>query len=317
MHRLHLRASCVRRRARRGATRRRRQRPRRDRRSLDWDATLALPRSHLWSLGLRHRGRHGHRPARHGPGLAGHAGADPAQRRGGQGRGAAGYGAARLRGRHGPARRPAHIHSLTFSAAYEEQLGVVEEAGARVDPDGEPRPGRSRARPPTTTSSVYGALLRQASRAGDPALARRHVRPGAGAATGAPPTSPTATATVLELINAQPGEGRRHQGLAAGRGPRGRAAPRAAGRRAPLHRRRLQLPRPDRGRRRRPTATRCLGIFDAHRTPPASAGAAGPGRAATWRRYDALAGTDGRAVAPHLRRSRPSTTRPGWSSWPT
>ena len=118
---------------------RRRRRPR-----VDWDATLAF-RRHLWSHGLRRRRGDGHRAARHGPGLGRRPRADPPQRRGGADVGdpaeliACGVGTDQLARRADSPGRGRRRRTASSSH-------VVEAAGARADPDGQPAAGRGRAR---------------------------------------------------------------------------------------------------------------------------------------------------------------------------
>ena len=80
-----------------------------------------------------------------------------------------------------PGRRPLD----EVRAAYEEQCAFVEGEGAPVILMAQPRAGRRGARSRRLPRASTAHVLAQASRAGDPALARRHVRPGCSPATGA------------------------------------------------------------------------------------------------------------------------------------
>ena len=135
------------------------------------------------------------------------------------------------------------------------------------DRDGEPRAGGRRARP----GGLPRGLRRDPAPArapGDPALARRHVRSRARRllGLGRPRRGDRHAAGDHRRARRQ---GRRRQGLAARRRARGRAAAAPAGGRAPLHRRRLQLPGADRGDE--PARDALLGVFDA--IAPAAAAA--------------------------------------------
>ena len=113
------------------------------------------------------------------------------------------------------------------------------------------------ARSPDDYSCVYGRILRAGARAGDPALARRHVRPGARRLLGPYRHPDAAMATCLAGDHRQCGQGGRHQDQPARQGARDRDAPPPAARRAHVYRRRFQLRRADRRRRRRLFRTRC------------------------------------------------------------
>ena len=219
--------------------------------ALDWDATLAY-RRHLWSLGFgvaeamdtaqrgmgldwptslelirrtrrrsarRHpgrgrRSRRGHRPPRAGSGDV------RIERRDRRLRGAMRARSKRLGG------RIILMASRALAAC---------------------------ARSPDDYARVYDRVLSQVQRAGDPALARRDVRSGArrllGRRGATIPIMRARWTSALDVIAAQRGEGRRHQGLAARRGARRSRCARVCRRRAHVHRRRLQLRRADRRRR--------------------------------------------------------------------
>ncbi len=115
------------------------------------------------------------------------------------------------------------------------------------------------------------------ARAGDHPLARRDVRSGAGRLLGHDRSRRGDGRLRSTIINAQRRQGRRHQDLAARQGQGDRHAPPAAGGRAHVYRRRLQLCRTDRRRRHRAIRDALLGIFDAI-APAASRGAVGAGR---------------------------------------
>ena len=142
---------------------------------------------------------------------------------------------------------------------------------------------------PADYERVYDRILSQARAAGDPALAGRHVRPGARRLLGHAPTSTRRWTTRARHHRAQRRQGRRHQDLAARRGQGDRDAPPPAGGRAHVHRRRLQLRRADRRRRRQRLthSDALLGIFDAI-APAASAALARARRAATSSRFHAI-----------------------------
>ncbi len=126
------------------------------------------------------------------------------------------------------------------------------------------------ARGPRDYLDVYGAVLKQATPAGHPALARRGVRPGAARLLG------RRRLRVRGGDRARadrPGrrQGGRHQAVGARRGQGGGAAPQAPGRDPPLHRRRLRLRRPDQGRRHAGHSDALLGAFAAVTAPAAAA----------------------------------------------
>ncbi|MFL6111933.1 MAG: DUF993 family protein [Catenulispora sp.] len=170
---------------------------------LDWDATLRF-REHLWSLGFGIADAMD--TAQRGMGLDWAATQELIRRSAAAARAvdaanvpsllACGAGSDQL---------PAGTHSLSaIRAAYEEQLGVVEGAGARVILMAS-RALAASARSAGDYLAVYGALLSQSSNPVilhwlgdmfDPALAgywgSKHI--------------PTAMATVLELINAHPAQ---------------------------------------------------------------------------------------------------------------
>ena len=135
------------------------------------------------------RGRgDGHRAARHGAGLADLARADPPL---------ASTPRATCPARCSP--RAAGTDHLAPEDAKSRRRrdprlrgadGGDREARRQAHRDGQPRAGARRALGPADYERVYDRVLQPGARAGDPALARRHVRPGAAPATGAAPTSP-------------------------------------------------------------------------------------------------------------------------------
>ena len=72
--------------------------------------------------------------------------------------------------------------------AYEEQMAAIEKLGGKLIVMASRALARV-AKSPADYERVYDRVLSQAQAAGDAALAGRHVRPGAGRATGAAPTS--------------------------------------------------------------------------------------------------------------------------------
>ena len=145
--------------------------------------------------------------------------------------------------------------------AYEEQMEAIESLGGRLIV----MASRALARVATERGRLRARLRPHpdaVEAAGDPALARRHVRSGAGRLLGQRRRR-HGDGDGARRHRRQPGQGRRHQDLAArqGQGDRDAAAP--ARRRPHVHRRRLQLRRADRRRRRRrrartsSTATPC------------------------------------------------------------
>ena len=162
--------------------------------------------------------------------------------------------------------------------AYEMQMAAIEKLGGKLIVMASRALARV-ARSPADYERVYDRVLSQARQPVilhwlgdmfDPALAGYW---------GSADTS-AAMATALGIIDAHAGQGGRHQDLAARQGQGDRDAPPPAGRRAHVHRRRLQLCRADRGRRcRRGTdapAQRCAaGHLRRHR----AGGQRGAGRA--------------------------------------
>ncbi|MBW8803742.1 MAG: dihydrodipicolinate synthase family protein [Catenulispora sp. 13_1_20CM_3_70_7] len=168
---------------------------------LDWDATLRF-REHLWSLGFGIADAMD--TAQRGMGLDWPATQELIRRSGAAARAVdAANVPSLLACGAGTDQLPAGTYSLSdIRAAYEEQLGVVEGAGARVILMAS-RALAASARSAEDYLTVYGTLLSQSSNPAilhwlgdmfDPALAgywgSRDI--------------PTATATVLELINAHP-----------------------------------------------------------------------------------------------------------------
>ena len=133
--------------------------------------------------------------------------------------------------------------------AYEEQMAAIEGLGGRLIVMASRALARV-AKGPADYEKVYDRVLAQAKQPVvlhwlgdmfDPALAGYW---------GSSDVD-QAMETALGVIAAHAGQGRRHQDLAAGQGPRDRHAPAAAAGRADVHRRRLQLRRTDRRRWRR------------------------------------------------------------------
>ena len=149
--------------------------------------------------------------------------------------------------------------------------------------------------------------------AGDPALARADVRPALAGYWGSPTTS-TPPRRRARDHRGQRRQDRRHQGLAARPRARDRDAPRAARRRADVHRRRLQLPRADPRRRAGPQRRAAR-----HLRRDRAGGGGGARGARRRRRATATTSSSrrpSRSRATSSRR-RPTTTRPASSSWPT
>ncbi|MEY9904167.1 hypothetical protein ABIA35_000373 [Catenulispora sp. MAP12-49] len=168
---------------------------------LDWDATLRF-REHLWSLGFGIADAMD--TAQRGMGLDWAATQELIRR---SGAAAKAVDAARvpalLACGAGTDQLAAGTHSLPdIQAAYEEQLGVVEEAGARVILMAS-RAMAASAQSADDYLSVYGSLLNQAS---DPVILHwlgDMFDPMLAGYWGSCDI-PTAMATVLELINANP-----------------------------------------------------------------------------------------------------------------
>ena len=240
--------------------------------AIDWDATIAYRAPPVVAGPGRGRGD-GHRAARHGPGLADLAGADPPLAR----RGARTLPGALVASGCGTDHlAPEDARSVDdVIRAYEEQMAAIEALGGRLIVMASRALARV-ARSPADYERVYDRVLSQARAAGDPALAGRHVRPGAG--------------RLLGQQRRRRGDGhraRRHRRACRTRSTasrsrcstrtrKSRMRRRLPPRRAHVHRRRLQLCRADRRRRRRRDRRRSghsdalLGIFDAI-APAASA----------------------------------------------
>ena len=165
--------------------------------------------------------------------------------------------------------------------AYEEQMAAIEKLGGKLIVMASRALARV-ARSPADYERVYDRVLSQARQPVvlhwlgdmfDPALAGYWGSADVGAAMD----------TALGIIDAHAGQGRRHQDLAARQGQGDRDAPPPAGRRAHVHRRRLQLRRADRRRRRRrgahaPAQRRAAGHLRRHRAGgERRAGGAGAG----------------------------------------
>ncbi len=255
------------------------------------------------------RGRgDGHRAARDGPGLPGGARAGPAQRRRGRVRSAAGSwpGSRPTSCRRARRRWPRCSTRTGSSSPTCVSAGAVPVLMCS-------RHLAAAARGPEDYLSVYSALLSEVDgpvllhwlgAMFDPALAGYW-----GSAS-----VPDAARDRAGAAEGPRVHGGRHQDVAAGRGLRGRVPPPAAGRGAHVHRRRLQLPVADRGRRARATRTRCSGVFAAI-APVAGRGAGRAGRRATWpasgRCWTRPCRWPGTCSA-----RRRSTTRRGSCSWP-
>ncbi len=243
-------------------------------------------------------------------------GLDWAARRGADpqvvGRGEGGRRADRLRRRHRPADRPAAtLEEVT--AAYEEQLSVVEAAGSQAILMAS-RALAAVAKGPDDYLEVYGHLLRQSS---DPVILHwlgPMFDPALAGYWGSDDLD-AATETFLQVIAAHPDkvDGVKISLLDAG--PRGRPAPTAPRRGALLHRRRLPLPGADRGRRTglQPRPAR-------HLRPPGAPGRLGgqrarhrrraPASAACWTRRSSCPGTCSARRRASTRRA--SSCSPGW-----
>jgi hypothetical protein len=168
---------------------------------VDWDATLRF-RDHLWSLGFGIADAMD--TAQRGMGLDWPATQELIRRSGEAAKAVDGANVPSLLAcGAGTDQLAAGAHSLSdIQAAYEEQLGVVEDAGARVILMAS-RAMAASARSAEDYLSVYGSLLNQASNPVilhwlgdmfDPALAGYW----------GSSNIPTAMSTVLELINAAP-----------------------------------------------------------------------------------------------------------------
>ena len=125
--------------------------------AVDWDATLAF-RRHLWSHGLGVA--EAMDTAQRGMGLDWAGAAELIRRSAAEAQG--GRRPDRLRRRHRPAHRPAPPRSPRSRAAYEEQLALVEEAGAQAILMAS-RALAAAAKGPEDYLEVYGHLLRQAA----------------------------------------------------------------------------------------------------------------------------------------------------------
>ena len=230
--------------------------------AVDWDATLAF-RRHLWS---------------HGLGVA--EAMDTAQRSMGLDWAATRELIRRSAAEAARARRPGSPAAPAPTTAagpadagrdHRRLRGAARRSSRRrrqVDPDGLAGAGRDRRAAPRTTCRSTASCSAQADRPVILHWLGRDVRPGARPATGARATSTTATDTVpradrrarrrrcdgvkVSLLDAEHEIG---------------AARRAAGGRPALHRRRLQLPRADRGRRRAALATPCWASSPRSRRP--------------------------------------------------
>ena len=187
----------------------------------------------------RRRRRHGHRAARHGPGLGRHPGADQAHRsRGRRGRRPAG-----LRRRHRPARpgRPAlggTGHPTRSSTPTGNRSRWSPSAGATVIV----MASRALAQVARTRRTTCTSTRRCCARSTEPVILHwlgTDVRPGARRLLGQSDDVAAATETFTDLVTRPRRQGRRRQGLAAGRRPtRRRCGPswRAAGAGPALHR---------------------------------------------------------------------------------
>ena len=231
----------LRRRARRAAGRRR-ERPRRTRRHrLGRHPGVPPPRL---VVGPRRRRRHGHRAAQHGPRRQGHARADRPQR----GRGAVGGRRAGGRGEHRPRRRGGRSRCRPWSTPTSSSCTSPRTTGAGtvLMASTAPRPGRDVGRPTTSTSTARCSPAR-AHRSCCTGWAPRSTpsSPTTSALRTCPPTSTRSRASSAE--NAERVRGIKMSLLDAD--ARDRAAVAAAAGRHDVHRRRLQLRRPHRGRR--------------------------------------------------------------------
>ena len=269
---------------------------------LDWETTLHF-RRHLWAHGLRVA--EAMDTAQRGMGLDWEATKELIRRSAAEakavgGKLACGAGTDQLDRPGDARRRPPRVRRAAR---------VRRGRGLAGDPDGQPRAGRRG----HERRRLQGGLRRAAragAHAGDPALARRHVRSRARRILGNDRSRGRFGHRARDHRGA-PGQGRRHQGLAAGGVLRGRAARAPAGGRAHVHRRRLQLPGADRGA----DSDALLGIFDA--IAPAAAAALHALDDGDTGRYDALLAPTVPLSAATSSRRRRRTTRPASSSWPT
>ncbi len=213
--------------------------------ALDWEATLAF-RRHLWRYGLGVADAMD--TAQRGMGLDWAATRELIARSGAEARACGGLLCCGAGTDQLP---PGAGDSLArVLEAYREQAEVVQDAGARVVVMAS-RALVAAARGPDDYHAVYGHLLGELS---EPAILHwlgPMFDPALEGYWGSADLD-EATETCLAIIAAHADEDRRHQGLPARRGARGRPAAPAARRRPALHRRRLQLPGADPRRRRAP-----------------------------------------------------------------
>ncbi len=209
---------------------------------LDWDATLAY-RHELWSYGLGVADAMD--TAQRGMGLDWSATRELITRSGAEARAAGGALAC------GAGTDQLDLAALSGGSAglaaildaYREQIAVVSEAGATVIL----MASRALARIARGPEDYLRRLRHPAERgraAGDPALARHHVRRRAGRVLGQPRHT-KGHRRFHRADRLARGEGRRSEGVPVGRRSRDRAPPGTSGRRSALHRRRLQLPGTD------------------------------------------------------------------------
>ena len=207
--------------------------------AVDWDATIAY-RRHLWSLGLGVA--EAMDTAQRGMGLDWPTSLELIRR-------ALGRGARRARRagrfglRHRPSRpRPRCARVDDVIRAYEEQMEAIEALGGRLIVMASralarvaQRPGRLRAR--LRPRAAPGAGSRSSCTGSATCSTRRSP------ATGAARDLDARDGDRARRDRRECREGRRHQDLAARQGQGDRDAPAPAGRRAHVHRRRLQLRR--------------------------------------------------------------------------
>ena len=201
--------------------------------TLDWDATLAF-RHHLWSYGLGVA--EAMDTAQRGMGLDWAATRELIARSAAEARSVGGLIAAGAGTDHVP--EAASLDEVI--GAYEAQVEEVEGAGAQVIVMAS-RQLAAIASSPDDYATVYGRVLSQLSRPGDPPLAGTRIRPGPGGLLGVDGHRDRPPSSFVSLVTEHRAIHRRRQGLVARHGPRARTARCSPARGAYLHGRRLQL----------------------------------------------------------------------------
>src|SRR6266508_3312739 len=251
-----------------------------------------VPAASVASRARRRRGD-GHRPAGHGAGLRRDPRADPALGRTGAGRGRTD----RRRGRdRSPGTRLSHARRAQRSVRL-----PARRRGRRRRPAGHHvQPPARRDRPLRRGLPIrLQWTVRPGAGPGRAALAGRDVRPVPRRVLGIVRCGRRRRDPAHARQELRPGH-RRRQGVAPQRGVRGVVTPPPAGGGTPLHRRRLQLPAADPGRRARPLR-RAAGHLRRHRTGRRGGPAGARRRRPGVLRPDPRA--DRAAVPPHLLRA--------------